>query len=52
MDIVEVIEYDYLGGTFELIGFILVLLYQLAPIIILLFIARVVWLIYKLEKKV
>lgn len=51
MNIVEVTEYDYVGSLFELIKLILTTLYLLLPIIILLFIARIVWLIYKIEKK-
>lgn len=51
MNIVEIVEYDYAGGLFDIVMLILVNLYHLLPIFILLFIARVLWLIYKLEKK-
>lgn len=51
MNIVEVTEYDYVGSLLELIKLILTTLYLLLPIVILLFIARIVWLIYKIEKR-
>lgn len=50
MNIVEVVEYDYADGLFDIVMLILANLYYLLPIFILLFIARVLWLIYKLEK--
>lgn len=40
MNIVEIVEYDYAGGLFDIVMLILVNLYHLLPIFILLFIAR------------
>lgn len=51
MNIVETTEYDFLGSFFDIGMIILVVLERLLPIIILLFIARVLWLIYKIEKR-
>ena len=51
MNIVETTEYDFLSSFLDIGMIILVVLEHLLPIIILLFIARVLWLIYKIEKR-
>lgn len=51
IDIVEVVDYDLIGIFFNIMTTVLMFIHHWAPIIILLFIARVVWLIYKLEKR-
>lgn len=51
MKIDGVVEYDIVGGFFQIVSVLFVFLYRIAPIILLFFIARTLWLIYKLEKR-
>lgn len=45
-DILTYVEYDYLASFWYIVRNIVIFAYHIAPIVLLLFIARVVWLIY------
>lgn len=50
LGIIETVEYDFVGGFLSLLFMIGTFVLHWAPIILLVFIARILWLIYKLER--
>lgn len=51
-EVIGGVEYDYFSSIPDLILYILRVVYELAPVVLLLFIAIMVWRMYQMQKEI